>query len=406
MNRSRAPIDVPLTLLTVLTCLCSVILVIIVVVLVLVVRRRRYGPADGAPALRSGRRRWTGAFAPFVVGDPGRAASGVRPRAAERSWDRRDTVLDGITLSHAGTDVAELRAASVRGLSHANYGVVRQDEYAFRVTSDGRHLVAVVADGVSAGRYSDQAAMIVTRRGAELVAQHVEVRGPQAVPWHEVVRDLAALVIDRGRQLVGAGGGPLSDHEIAGELAATALFAVVDLVPGAGGCAVEIMALGDTSAWVLREDRWEPLQQVKNAGRGIASSGTAAIPALPSTLNAPVRTSVRPGEALVLVTDGVGDALGSGRGDVPDFLAEVWATPPRGALEFAAHVGFARKSFDDDRTAVVLWPTLRPTPRGDHSSVRSNAEDSVPTTHLTRGGTPGRRTVAREQPDCEQRTRC
>lgn len=360
MNPPGRTIDVPLTLLTVLTCLCSVILLLVALLVVLAVRRHAVVAATGPPRGRSGRSRWTGAFAPYVVGDPGRAASSVRPRAADRSWDRRDTVVDGLTLSHAGSDVGELRAASVRGLSHANYGVVRQDEYAFRIAACGRYLVVAVADGVSSGRHSDQAAMIATRRGAELLAEHLERHGADDIPWMAVMRELAARVLDRGRQLVDVEGGrAASDTEIAHEIATTALFAVVDLVPGVDGCPVETVALGDTSALVLRASGWEPLQPVKNARAAVASSATSALPVLPPTLAAPIRTTVRPGEALILVSDGVGDALGGGRGPVAEFLAEVWAAPPKTALEFAAHVGFARKSFDDDRTAVALWPSAK-----------------------------------------------
>ncbi len=362
MIPTRAPIDVPLTLLAILTGLCSALLVLVVLLLVVTLRRRRESQPTSRPAARRGK--WTGDFTPFAVGDPGRAAREVRPRPDPRSWDRRDTVLDGITLFRDGAAAGELRAASVRGLAHANYGTVRQDEYGYRVTTDGRYVVLAVADGVSAGRHSDQAAMIVVRRGADLLAQHAGANGLVGIPWPAVLAELAARVTDRGRQLVSVGGGAghsVPDREIADQLAATALFAVVDLVPGPDGCPVEIMALGDTSAWVLRNGRWEPQKPVKNAGAAIASSGTAAIPVLPATLDAPVRTTVRPGEALVLVSDGVGDALGAGCGDVANFLAEVWAWSPRTSLEFAAHVGFARKSFDDDRTAVALWPTATAT---------------------------------------------
>lgn len=382
----QVPIDVPLTLLMVVTGLCSAVLLLVIVLVVLLRRRPAAGSGGGSPAQpASPRSRWTGAFAPFVVGDPGRAAD-VRSRAADRSWDRRDTVLDGFTLRHDDTEVAELRAASLRGLAHAGHGVVRQDEYAFRVTADGRHLVAAVADGVSAGRYSDQAAMIVTRRGAELVARHVEDDGPHRIPWPTVLGELAHRVLDRGRQL--AAGGDLAAER---ELAATALFAVVDLIAGPDGCAVEIMGLGDTSAWALRAGRWEPLLGAKNAGAAITSSATAALPALPSVLAAPLRTTIRPGEALVLVTDGVGDAMGGGRGDVSDFLAEMWAGPPPAALAFAAHIGFLRKTFDDDRTAVAVWPTGRtPQQSGDVSIAARNVGTGPSTTTATHVAPTGR----------------
>jgi len=55
------------------------------------------------------------------------------------------------------------------------------------------------------------------------------------------------------------------------------------------------------------------------------------------------------------MSDGIGDALGSGTGEVGEFLAKVWRRPPS-PLAFAAQAEFSRKSFDDDRTALVFWP--------------------------------------------------
>jgi hypothetical protein len=42
------------------------------------------------------------------------------------------------------------------------------------------------------------------------------------------------------------------------------------------------------------------------------------------------------------------------------FLAGRWQEPPD-PLEFAHHVGFYRKTFVDDRTAVVVWVAPEPT---------------------------------------------
>src|ERR1041384_4787072 len=87
----------------------------------------------------------TGRVDLFSVGDPGRAASRTVPIPDEDAWDRRDTVLDGAALLDGGRKrVGEVRAASVRGLAHRAYGTVRQDEYSFRRTSDGRYLVLAV----------------------------------------------------------------------------------------------------------------------------------------------------------------------------------------------------------------------------------------------------------------------
>ena len=81
MIPTRAPIDVPLTLLAILTGLCSALLVLVVLLLVVTLRRRRESQPTSRPAARRGK--WTGDFTPFAVGDPGRAAR--RSAAAARS---------------------------------------------------------------------------------------------------------------------------------------------------------------------------------------------------------------------------------------------------------------------------------------------------------------------------------
>ena len=60
-------------------------------------------------------------------------------------------------------------------------------------------------------------------------------------------------------------------------------------------------------------------------------------------------------QVLVLMSDGVGDPLGAGTGEVGQTLAESWRKPPY-ILTFAAQVEFARRSFDDDRTVIAVWP--------------------------------------------------
>ncbi|PRY34260.1 protein phosphatase 2C domain-containing protein [Umezawaea tangerina] len=308
---------------------------------------------------------WRGQFESFAVGEPGRAASLVVPVPDPDGWDRRDTVLDGVALlDGAKKRVAEVRAASVRGLSHRAYGTVRQDEYGFRRTSDGRHLVIGVADGVSSGKHSHRAALIAARKGVEMLARALRSTGPETFPWADFVRAVANRIERSGRdRLITKGVADaegMSVREVAEHLATTVLYAVVDLVPVNGAHDVHVVSVGDTSAWVLRAGgRWEPLEAVKNDGAELHSSSVQALPMVPGTAPVPVRTTVAPGEALVVMTDGIGDPLGHGTGAVGRFLTDVWSTPPASGLEFAAHVGFSRKSFDDDRTAVAFWPVAR-----------------------------------------------
>ncbi|NGY58094.1 protein phosphatase 2C domain-containing protein [Lentzea sp. NEAU-D13] len=305
--------------------------------------------------------KWQGYVEPFVVGDPGRAAAGVVPLPDETAWDRKDTVLDAFALRDGRTRLVEVRAASVRGLAHRAYGRVRQDEYGFRRTADGRYLVICVADGVSSGELSHKAAMLVTRWGTKWLTGLLDRTEPADLQWGQFVRGVATQIekygrkLLRGREDIDAEKCDLRD--VAHKLATTVLYAVVDLRAVDGAHTAHVVTVGDTSAWVLREGgRWEPQEAVKNDGAEVFSASVHALPLPPATDPVPVRTTIRAGEALVLMTDGIGDPLGQGTGPVGRFLADVWARPPASGVEFAAQIGFARKSFDDDRTVVAVWP--------------------------------------------------
>jgi serine/threonine protein phosphatase PrpC len=312
-------------------------------------------PADeGAPKPPP----WQGAFVPYSVGDPGRAAS-IPARPVPDEWDRRDTVIDGLMLLDSERFPLELRAASTRGRAHRAAGTVRQDAYAYRCTPDGRYLVAAVADGVSSGPLSHFAAEVVARTGSQEIVDQLTHRPAAELDWPAVLHELVKGVVGVGRRQLRAtlpDVDRLTVQEMARQLASTALFAVVDLHRGASGYDVLTLSIGDTSAWILRAGCvWQPHQPVKNDGAEIASSATAALPILPGSVEPPVPDVLKDGDALVLMTDGIGDPLGDGKGTVGRFLAEKWARPPH-PLEFAAQVDFARRSHDDDRTAVAIWP--------------------------------------------------
>jgi serine/threonine protein phosphatase PrpC len=316
-----------------------------------VVHRPVQQPVRPAPA-------WVGGFAPYSVGEPGAAALKVKPRPDPTEWDRRDTVLDGVYL-HDDLDrrVLQLRAASVRGLSHRYNGTVRQDDYAFRCTEDRRHLVVVVSDGVSNSKLSHKAAAVVSRLGAELVALELARRSPARIEWAEIVTQLSDEIVRLGHKLVepAPDGGELSVGEVAHLLAATALFGVIELRPVEPEVDAYFYAVGDSSAWVLRDGHvWQPMFEVKNGGEGAASSVTKALPLSRPPAPRGVTTTVKKGDVVVLMSDGIGDPLEDGSRTVGRFLAEAWREPPA-PLQFAAQVDFARKTHDDDRTAVAVW---------------------------------------------------
>jgi hypothetical protein len=293
---------------------------------------------------------------PVDIGEPGRAALTVVPRPDGRFPFHNDIVADVARIPGRAGEL-HLLAASVRGLAHLYYGKVRQDSFGHLVTGDDRWLVAVVADGVSAGPYSHEAAEIVSRVGCRLLAAQLEQRVAAELDWRAVLEGIAGEIVGHAhRELDLVDPGVL---EVAEQLAATALLAVVALDPTEeGDRPVHVMSLGDTSAWVLRPDgtpAWESLQALKNSGAVIASSATMALPGMPADLAPPMTTSLRPGEVLVLMSDGVGDPLGGGTGEVGEYLAGAWREPPD-PFTFIAQVGFRRRSYDDDRTVLAVWP--------------------------------------------------
>ncbi|MEV6635085.1 protein phosphatase 2C domain-containing protein [Actinoplanes sp. NPDC051470] len=301
-------------------------------------------------------RPWEGSFTPYSVGDPGNAARKVRavPDAAE--WDRRDTVLDGVEIQGANRQaLLHVRAASVRGLGHRYAGTVRQDDYAFRRTPSGRFLVAAVADGVSNSELSHKAASLITRQGCELLAGMLDTTPADRLDWPGLIEELSRRICIVAQPFMDVpDGAAVAYREVAATMAATALFGVVDLQPVDGGLPAHVFAIGDSPAWVLRDGRvWKSLHDIKNSGDGPASSITRALPGRRRD-EVPQEALLRPGDVLVLMSDGIADPLQDGSGPVGRFLAESWRTPPA-PLAFAGQVDFARRSHDDDRTAVAIW---------------------------------------------------
>jgi serine/threonine protein phosphatase PrpC len=290
-----------------------------------------------------------------AIGDPGRAASKVIPVPDRETAYRADTVVDGVVVTPAGGGRSvTLRGASVRGRSHRYYGKVRQDEFAYRAPDGSSWLVLAVADGVSAGEKSHEAAKIVTRSGCTHLGRLLASQHADSLDWSAVLNRLTEEIVRFGRDRLGLP----ETEKVAHHLAATAVFAVVDLSGDQDDVPVHAVSVGDSSAWLLRPETkqaWTPLHAVKNEGAIIASSATAALPSASLLRPTPVTTSIRAGEALVLMTDGVGDPLGAGTGEVGAYLAQAWARPPS-PLSFAGQVDFARRSYDDDRTVLAIWP--------------------------------------------------
>jgi hypothetical protein len=315
----------------------------------------------------------------WVIGDPGRQPEVTPVPSALIAPTRPDTVVDGGRVGGLA-----FRAVSLRGLQHQLAGTPRQDSYLVRPTRDTRWLVGCVADGVSEGRRSHEAADIVCRVLTSVLADALGSFAPdldddrrwaeavRRLPWQEAVDRASDSIVkaanDELRQQHERRGDdaraaaiaeqPLPDSGVRRYMSSTAIAFVVSARPGADGWHpyAVLVAAGDSSAYLLQDGAWQRLAGGKAEG-GVAS---AAVQPLPRKVRVePADGGLSSGDALVIVTDGIGDPLGSGGGLVGRFLADKWSAPPD-LLGFAQHAAFYRRSYVDDRTAVVVWADPRP----------------------------------------------
>ena len=178
------------------------------------------------------------------------------------------------------------------------------------------------------------------------------------MPWEDILQALARRIVGHGRRTL-ATDRPADDigpADVAAIMATTLVVAALPVAAEADGSRTGVvLAVGDTSVFLLdAAGSWTPVTQVKNEGAQIASSATLALPYLPAGPLEPMPFRLEADHAVFVMTDGVGDPLGRGDGPVGRFLAEVWEQPPD-PLSFGGQVGFARRSFDDDRTVVGIW---------------------------------------------------
>ncbi|MEV0897643.1 protein phosphatase 2C domain-containing protein [Actinoplanes sp. NPDC049802] len=309
----------------------------------------------------------------WVVGDAGNQPA-VRSRVPHRFRNPPpDTVIDGAEIGSIS-----YRAASVRGISHQERGEPRQDAYAVHFTRDQAWLVGCISDGVSQGTRSHEAAAAICERISRALVDHLIASPPSAdsgrwpeeigsIRWADAVRSANAAVCELARPYLEKSaqkrggppavepGDPVPFAQARLIMSGTALAFVVATEPSPNGTFRAMLAnvAGDSAAFVVQDGHWVPLTMIKNEGEAIFSSAVKALPADTEVHAKPFY--LEPGQPLIMMTDGLGDPLGAARGAVSRFLGTRWRTPPD-LLAFAQHLAFYRKTFTDDRTAVVVWP--------------------------------------------------
>ncbi|WP_327312726.1 protein phosphatase 2C domain-containing protein [Streptomyces sp. NBC_01235] len=268
-------------------------------------------------------------------------------RLAELPWRLpHQPAPPGMAADSARVGDLEVRAASVVGPGHRideTHAGPRQDFYRVGRDASARHLVVAVADGMSDSSHSDTAAAVATLSLVNSLRRQLD----EGVPLSRL--DHRTAFLEAAQQV----------HAIARQRQWSAdsvrTVAVAAVVPtGAaptGDRDIWIAGLGDTSAWVREPHRWAQLMGEKEQGPDAGRLRTF----LPHTPEAVERRLVPlgRGQALVLTTDGVGDALV----ELPqahDWFHCHWATPVT-ALDLLLHISYDSHQRNDDRTAVVVW---------------------------------------------------
>jgi hypothetical protein len=288
------------------------------------------GPGESAAATPV-RRRVRLARGPLTIGEP---APAIEPRLAAGEPYRPDTIADGGSVF--GLTV---RAASVRGLHKRFVGGPRQDDLCLRVHSASSTLIAAVADGVSAAPRSDLGAALAVRYAAAAVARQLD---DGEIDWPAVFEHAAWALVSEGRRT--------DDDPVS--LATTLVVAAVS-VGDPDRIAVEIAAVGDSPAFVLRGRDYDPVVGEPGHDDELIGGGVAALPRDARAVQSRSRT-LDPGAVLLLCTDGVALPLAGGSGELGSAFARELAKPPD-VVDFARLLDFSRSTYDDDRTLIAVW---------------------------------------------------
>lgn len=314
-------------------------------------------PVRPAPA---GQTSWQTPWQRIEVGTPGPEFEAKAP--GQYAFDFPDSECDG--WSTAGPAGLTLRSASVRGAKHRYYRQPRQDAARAAVHESTGGIAFAVADGVSSATSSEfgalEACRAVLERMLYLLSGQPGQPGECAQPGQQApldFQDVARHAAERLRQLAQwrLGGQEPTVSDVAALYATTLVAGTV--LPDPAGPLVELFRIGDSGAWLLDTStgRYEPLFGLKSdADTVVVSNVVTPLPSVPDQLE---RTTARltPGRVLLVGTDGFGDPLGDGDGQVGALFASQLAVPPA-PLWLAHLLDFSRETFDDDRSLLAVWP--------------------------------------------------
>ncbi|MCT9005651.1 protein phosphatase 2C domain-containing protein [Streptomyces rhizosphaerihabitans] len=264
-----------------------------------------------------------------------------------------DMVVDG-----AGYGALTVRAASVRGDSHRYQGEPRQDSLAVvRLGAPGADglLMLAVADGVGSAARSHIGSQEACRLAAmELDSVSADLSETLRAGDETGFAVLVDIAVGRTATLLAHRAREHGDDPAAYATTLRALLVPLDPRVRTRG----FLAVGDGGTALLRAGEWNlSLTDPEHDGDGMIDTRTAALPH-GHRARACLLAPALPGDVLVLCTDGLSTPL-AGDAGMRDFLGSGWGKGAAPApADFLWQLQYRVKSYDDDRTAVVLWEAV------------------------------------------------
>jgi len=255
-----------------------------------------------------------------------------------------DTVIDAWA-----TDYFCIRAASVRGDSHRYNGLPRQDSFIVAHHAESESIVMAVADGVSSASEAHDGAIEACRLA--VAAALASLDQGQLPDWPSIVEGAASGLMELARRATGED----TTVDLAAKMFATTLT-VAQMLPSEGRVGLRASSIGDSAIWHICDGHLTRL----TGGKGqniddLFSPSVAALPWLPSSIEL-LELLIDPTDTIVVLSDGIGDALGDGSSLVADLLKSELRSPPP-PLQVARIADFSRATFADDRTLIAVWPS-------------------------------------------------
>jgi serine/threonine protein phosphatase PrpC len=290
---------------------------------------------------------------------------GSMPWWSEKNWWKVAESGEGNDVrAHVGTvgDLA-LAVTSVRGHKHRLGGAVNQDSYATRTVTleDGRSfIIVVVCDGMGSAQFSSYGARLFSQNMASVLAMTIS-EAPD--DYREILNRYQTETLRHVSKGIFAyrddefDAPTISKDQITiRDIQCTMTFAIVPAFAQEASDRTRYATMGfigDSPAFLLDNEEWNRVDENKD-GSGIWSSATEG--AINSEKMLFQEVPMRPGSALLLTSDGVGNYMRFEEKptSLGHDLATRWAQPV-GMLEFIRDVSFETQSADDDRTAAVIW---------------------------------------------------